>query len=76
MGKEWYKISEMVEITGYSRDRLRSMYYRPGQRYARKMNPTKRNSPIEFNLPLFQKAEQKDIEMQGRARDRRPGICV
>lgn len=76
MEKIWYKISEMMELTGYSRDRLINLYYKPGQRYARKMNPTKRNSPIEFNLPLFKKAEEKDIEMQARARERRPGLCV
>lgn len=74
MEKEWYSIQEMKQL-GYSRYQLLDMYHRPGQRYAKKKNPAKRNSPIVFNLPLLKEAEKKEIEMQGRARERRTSIA-
>lgn len=70
MEKEWYSIKELTS-RGYSRDRLLAMYHTPGQRYARKKNPAKRNSPIEFNLKKLIEAEERDIELQARARERR-----
>lgn len=70
MERVWYRTKELVE-RGYSQRRLKEMSHRPGQRYARKMNPAKRNSPLEWNLPLLIEAENKDLEMQGRARERR-----
>lgn len=74
MEKEWYSLKEMMQL-GYTRYRLLDMYHRPGQRYARKKNPAKRNSGIEFNLTLLKEADMKDLEMQGRARERRTGIA-
>lgn len=74
MEKEWYSLKEMTQ-RGYTRRRLLEMYHKPGQRYARKRNPEKRNSPLEFNLPLLREAEMKDLEMQGRARERRTSIA-
>lgn len=74
MEKEWYSIKELMP-RGYSRDRLLDMYHRPGQRYARKKNPAKRNSPIEFNFRKLLEAEEKDIELQARARERRTSLC-
>lgn len=72
--KEWYTTKEMMQF-GYSKRRLLELYHKPKQKYARKRNGAKKNSPIEFNLPLLREAELKDIEMQTRARERRPGIC-
>ena len=72
--KEWYTTKEMMQF-GYSKRRLLELYHKPKQKYARKRNGAKKNSPREFNLPLLREAELKDIEMQTRARERRPGIC-
>lgn len=74
MEKVWYSLKDMMQL-GYTRYQLLDMYHRPGQRYARKRNPAKRNSPIEFNIQLLKETEMKDLEMQGRARERRTSIA-
>lgn len=75
MTKEWYRISEVLQLRPeYSRDRLMEKYNKPGQRYARKMNPARKNSPIEFNLARFLEVEERELEMQARARERRTAI--
>lgn len=74
MEKIWYTTKEIMQ-RGYSRRRLMDMYYKPGQRYARKKNPAKRTSAIEWNLPKLIEAEEKDIEMQAKVRERSTGIA-
>lgn len=74
MEKVWYTTKEMMQ-RGYSRRRLVEMFHKPGQRYARKKNPQKKTSAIEWNLPKLIEAEEKDMEMQAKARERRTGIA-
>ncbi|MGC4018364.1 MAG: hypothetical protein QM793_03475 [Muricomes sp.] len=74
MEREWYSLKEM-QARGYSRGRLLDMYHAPGQRYARKKNPTKRNSPIEFNLKKLIEAEERDVDMQASSRERRVSLA-
>ena len=48
---------------GYPGTLLDRAYHEKGQRFAFKMNPLKKNSPILFNLDGFEKWVQKQCAM-------------
>lgn len=62
------KIKELVAM-GFPKEMLMNAYRYPGQRFAQKIDPAKKNSPIVFNTEEFdkwlrrrQKTENKSIE--------------
>ena len=61
--------------TIYSRGRLMDMFHNPKQKYARKKNPAKRTSDIEWNLQKVIEEEERDIEMQAKSKERRMSIA-
>ena len=48
------KLSQMRDELGIPEGTLREAYYTPGQTFARKMNPLKKNSPIIFDTKAFE----------------------
>ena len=66
--KQVMKIKELVAM-GFPKEMLMNAYRYPGQRFAQKIDPAKKNSPIVFNTEEFdkwlrrrQKTENKSIE--------------
>lgn len=48
------KIKELVAM-GFPKEMLMNAYRYPGQRFAQKIDPAKKNSPIVFNTEEFDK---------------------
>ena len=71
--KDIMRKCELIEKHGFPRELLDRAYRAPGQRFAQKTNPAKRNSPIVYDTEEFEKWRQKDIEMQSRALQKQGG---
>lgn len=59
------RLNELVEL-GYSKEYLMKQYRRKGQTFAKKQDPTRRNSPIMFDTELFEKHERRQQEVENR----------
>lgn len=58
--------NELINF-GISRTELEIAYLAPGQTFAKKVNPLKKNSPIKYDTEGFEKWRQKEIVHQQRA---------
>lgn len=64
--KSQMTIRELMAI-GYRRPELREAYGAKGQRFARKLNPSKRNSPIVFDTDGLKTYLEKKAEAASTA---------
>ena len=64
------RVKELEEM-GYPREYLFRAYYSRNQDFAWKQNPMKSNSPVLFDTEKFEKWRLKDIQIQGKSRERR-----
>lgn len=63
--KRIMRLSELVKL-GYTKEYLMKQYRIRGQKFARKQDPTRRNSPIIFDTELFEKQQQRQQEIENR----------
>ena len=63
------KISDLEQM-GFPKEYLLRAYRSRGQTFATKMNPSKRNSPIIFNVEGFDQWMQQEIKAQQAAERR------
>lgn len=63
--KRIMRLSELVKL-GYTKEYLMKQYRIRGQKFARKQDPTCRNSPIIFDTELFEKQQQRQQEIENR----------
>lgn len=63
--KRIMRLNELVEM-GYSKEYLMKQYRTKGQKFAKKQDPTRRNSPIIFDTELFEKHERQQQELENR----------
>ena len=67
--KQIMRMSELMDL-GFPEEYLLYAYRHPSQRFAGKMNPTKRNSPIIFDTEAFEAWRIKQIEMESKSMER------
>jgi len=53
--KKIMKMSALIEENGFTKTYLKSLVHLPGQDFAWKQNPLKRNSPWVFDTEKFEK---------------------
>ncbi len=63
--KRIMRLNELVEM-GYSKEYLMKQYRTKGQKFARKQDPTRRNSPIIFDTELFEKQQRRQQELENQ----------
>lgn len=63
--KKIMRLSELVKL-GYTKEYLMKQYRTKGQKFAKKQDPTRRNSPIIFDTELFEKQQQRQQEIENR----------
>lgn len=63
--KRIMRLSELIKL-GYSREYLMKQYRIKGQKFAKKQDPTCRNSPIIFDTELFEKQQRRQQEIENR----------
>ena len=64
--KKVMKLTELVKEMGFPEEYLQRAYRLPTQRFAGKMNPMKKNSPIIFDTEEFEKWRLHQIETESR----------
>lgn len=64
----YIKVKEASEMTGYKPEYLKNLYHFPGQNFAIKLNPLKRNSPIMYDMDAFYKWIEKMNRKKGIAK--------
>ena len=64
--KKVMKLTELVKEMGFPEEYLQRAYRLPTQRFAGKMNPMKKNSPIIFDTEEFEKWRLCQIETESR----------
>ncbi len=60
------KLRELTDM-GFPEEYLLRAYRHPGQRFAGKVNPSKRNSPIIIDTQAFEKYRIKQIETENKS---------
>ncbi len=63
--KRVMRLSELVKL-GYTKEYLMKQYRMRGQKFAKKQDPTRRNSPIIFDTELFEKQQQRQQQLENR----------
>lgn len=63
--KRIMRLNELVKL-GYTREYLMKQYRIKGQKFAKKQDPMRRNSPIIFDTELFEKQQQRQQEIENR----------
>lgn len=66
-GKKVMRMSELEEM-GFPKEYLKNAYANPKQDFAWKISPTKRNSPIVFDVEKFEKYRQETMKAERNAR--------
>jgi len=51
----YIRVAEAARLTGFSVNKLKDLYQYPGQNFAIKLDPFKRNSPIMYDMDAFYK---------------------
>ncbi len=63
--KRIMRLSELEKL-GYTKEYLMKQYRIRGQKFAKKQDPTRRNSPIIFDTELFERQQQRQQELENR----------
>ena len=63
--KPFMRVSELVKL-GLPEQMLLNAYREKGQRFAQKITPTKKKSPIVFETAEFEKWRMKQLEMENK----------
>lgn len=63
--KRIMRLNELAAM-GYSKEYLMAQYRKKGQKFAKKLDPSRSNSPIVFDTGLFEEHERKQQEMENR----------
>lgn len=71
--KELMRKKELLEL-GFPESYIDRAIAAPGQRFAFKVNPSKKNSPYIFDTPKFEKWRKEDEEQQIKARKMRKHV--
>lgn len=64
--KPFMKTSELAKL-GIPRQMLMDAYREKGQRFAQKINPGKKTSPLIFETSEFEKWRMKQLEMENKS---------
>ncbi len=59
------RLGELVKL-GYTKEYLMKQYRTKGQTFAKKQDPTRRNSPIIFDTELFEKQQQRQQKIENQ----------
>ena len=63
------RISELVKL-GFPEQMLINAYREKGQRFAQKITPTKKKSPIVFDTEEFEKWRMQQLELENKSLQR------
>lgn len=64
--KAYMRLTELRDQLGIPEGTLLAAYRTPGQTFAGKINPAKRNSPIVFDTACFDQWRKNQIKAAGR----------
>lgn len=63
---KFMRASELAKLTGLPKTYFSNLLFEPGQNFARKMHPNKKNSPTIIDTEKYEKWHQKQIKNASR----------